>query len=130
MITYHSDEPALEQAMDELFASNASTPEDQRRLRALIESAGPRRELHQLEPGRNYDVRLISAPVFGPSGEVALVVRLQIMAKHVPADQLIALRDQLLTSAANVTTCTRRRLALHCAVKPRLPSSDGLCRIA
>jgi flavin reductase (DIM6/NTAB) family NADH-FMN oxidoreductase RutF/DNA-binding IclR family transcriptional regulator len=103
VVTFHSDEPALEQAIDEVFASNASTPEQQRRLRALIEEIGPRRDLEQLEPGRNYDVRLISAPVFGPSREVALVLRLQVMARQVPADQLIARRDQLLTSAGNVT---------------------------
>jgi flavin reductase (DIM6/NTAB) family NADH-FMN oxidoreductase RutF/DNA-binding IclR family transcriptional regulator len=103
VVTFHSDEPALEQAMDDLFSSNANTPEQQRRLRALIESTGPRRDDHQLEPGRNYDVRLISAPAFGPSGEVALVLRLQISAKQLPAAQVTALRDQLLTSAHNVT---------------------------
>jgi DNA-binding IclR family transcriptional regulator len=103
VVTFHSDEPALEQAMDDLFSSNANTPEQQRRLRALIESTGPRRDDHQLEPGRNYDVRLISAPAFGPSGEVALVLRLQIAAKQLPAAQVTALRDQLLTSAHNVT---------------------------
>ncbi|MEW2624097.1 flavin reductase [Streptomyces sp. NPDC048106] len=64
------------------------TPHQQRRMEREIAEMSQAYEPVPLEPGRRYDVRSLVAPVFGPGGDVNLVLRLSRLPANATESQV------------------------------------------
>jgi DNA-binding IclR family transcriptional regulator len=67
-------------------------------------------QLHDLEPDRRYDVSMIAAPVFGPSGDVVLALTLVGFEPGLGADHVVAFGEDLRDAGLVVTKASGGRL--------------------
>jgi DNA-binding IclR family transcriptional regulator len=72
-------------------------------MRRLIEGFEPQPTLDPVAPDREYEVRYVIAPVFGPDGRPAIVLRLYGIDAQLSGRALLELRDKLLAAADVVT---------------------------
>lgn len=84
------------------------TPERARRIEARIAAAAHQYEPVDLVPGRRYDVHSIVAPVFGPDGDVQLVLRICQLPAGAEATEVLSWIDAL-TAAAKRLSFTEAR---------------------
>lgn len=81
------------------YCSADVTPEGQRRIEERLAEAAEAYEPVELLPGRRYDVQSIVAPVFGPDGDVQLVLRICKLPQQADSTEVLRWID-VLTAAA------------------------------
>jgi DNA-binding IclR family transcriptional regulator len=78
---------------------------------ALVEDLGRRSyQVQSLEAGASYDVSMVAAPVFGPSGEVALAITIVGFHGPLSAAEVAAVGEQLRDAGLVVTRRSRGRV--------------------
>lgn len=86
------------------YSSADLTPARARQIEANIAEVGHQYEPVDLVPGRTYDVQSIVAPVFGPDGEVQLVLRICHLPSGAGAADVLGWIDQLTAAARRIET--------------------------
>jgi len=97
------------------------TPERARRVEQRIAEAAPAYEPVDLVPGRRYDVQSIVAPVFGPGGDVQLVLRICRLPAQAEAAEVLGWIDALTSAARRVSTA--EGFARVCLDRTREPAT-------
>lgn len=85
------------------YRSADLTPERARRVEQRIAEAAPAYEPVDLLPGRRYDVQSIVAPVFGPTGDVQLVLRICQLPAQAEATEVLGWIEALTSAAKRVS---------------------------
>ncbi|WP_017934565.1 flavin reductase family protein [Nocardioides sp. Iso805N] len=85
------------------YASADLTPERARRIEARITEAAQQYEPVDLVPGQRYDVQSIVAPVFGPEGDVQLVLRVCQLPQQAEATEVLGWIEELTAAARRVS---------------------------
>src|SRR5690606_14908996 len=93
----------LRHAEDSLYATDQASPFQLKEMRRLVEGHEPQPTLEPIVPSRAYDVRYLIAPVFGPDGRPAIVLRLFGIDARLPGREVLKLRDALLAACEEVS---------------------------
>jgi len=80
------------------------TPARAREIEARIAEVSHQYEPVDLLPGRTYDVQSIVAPVFGPDGDVQLVLRICHLPAGAAASTVMSWIEELTAAARRVST--------------------------
>lgn len=85
------------------YSSANLTPARAREIEAHIAEVGHQYEPVDLVPGRTYDIHSIVAPVFGPDGDVQMVLRICHLARGAQAAEVLGWIEELTAAARRIS---------------------------